>query len=808
MINQTLLLAGDDAYNLTKSLRFRSSASATLSRTPASASNRKTWTLSAWVKKSEVSARGQIFVANYSSVPWFVFGFENDNTLTISATAGSSASWKSTALFRDPSAWYHVMCVVDTTSATSTMSGSSTDRLRMYVNGTQYVMSGGTVPTQNSDLQVNNNVAHSICGYSTEYFGGYLGEVNFIDGQALTPSSFGETDLLTGVWKPKKYAGTYGTNGFYLPFTDNSALTTSSNVGLGKDFSGNSNYWVTNNISITAGTTYDSMTDVPTLTSATAANYAVFNPVNVSGGGSTITDGNLACNAGSVSTYGKILGSIGMTTGKWYCEITVTAIGSLGAIGLGDGTPPSGSTGLGGAAGELAYQSNGNKYTNATATAYGATYTTNDVIGIAYDADAGSVTFYKNNTSQGAITGLSGTKYFAVGSSGGTNPQYVANFGQRPFAYTPPTGFVALNTFNLPEPSIKAGNKHMDATTYTGNNGTQSLVNGGAFQPDLVWVKNRTNAFTHLLYDSVRGVGTLKAISSSETTAEGGMSDNSTFGYLSAINSDGFTVVSGSNANSYTNSSSNAYVGWQWKANGTGSSNTAGSITSTVSANPTAGFSVVTYTGSGSNGTVGHGLGIAPKMIFVKDRTQGGTYRDWAVYNADIGAGNSMYLNSTSGSFSKPSYWNSTTATSSVFSLGSDITVNQSGDAYVAYCFAPVAGYSAFGSYTGNGSTDGVFLHLGFRPKFVMIKSTGSQDWVMLDSSTNPYNVAGNYLRPNSSGAENGGSTPTTSTYEDFLSNGIKFRNDASSSGYTNGSGVTYIYMAFAENPFKYSLAR
>jgi hypothetical protein len=179
---------------------------------------------------------------------------------------------------------------------------------------------------------------------------------------------------------------------------------------------------------------------------------------------------------------------------------------------------------------------------------------------------------------------------------------------------------------------------------------------------------------------------------------------------------------------------------------------------------------------------------------------------DWYVYHISTGAGNYLVLNSTAASTANTSIFNNTSPTSTVFSVGS--STSGSGQTNVAYCWSEIAGFSKFGSYTGNGSTDGTFLYLGFRPKFVMIKSTGSQDWVILDSSANPYNVAGNYLRPNSSGAENSGSSPTTSTNEDFLSNGIKFRNDASSSGYTNGSGVTYIYMAFAENPFNYANAR
>jgi hypothetical protein len=792
MLNQNLLLTGDDGYNLTNSLRFRASASAYLNRTPASAGNRKTWTFSAWVKRGKLTGDNTILNAGYSSIPWFILSFTNDNSLSIAATAGSSASWKTTATFRDPSAWYHIVCVVDTTSATSTMNGSSTDRFRLYVNNVQYVITGGSVPSQNSDLQVNNTVAHTVGGYSGEYFDGYMTEVNLIDGQALTPSSFGSTNALTGVWQPARYTGTYGTNGFYLPFTDNSALTTSSNVGLGKDFSGNGNYWTTNNISITAGTTYDSMTDVPTLTSATASNFCTLNPLKSNSSTSTYQNGNLQVTFPNAGAGGIATGTIAVSSGKFYWEVTVGGTdGStqpkLGIISPTVQTETSSSIDVGDLG--YAYGRNGNKSILGSVSSYGASFTTNDVIGFALDMDAGTLVCYKNNSSQGTlVSGLNGL--FTVGLTAYNGYSETINFGQRPFAYTPPTGFVALNTFNLPTSTIVKGNKYMDVNLYTGNGGIQSLTMG--FAPDLAWQKARSIGYAGSLYDSVRGA--TKQLSSVTTDAE------DTRNGVTSFNSNGVTLGDSGRSND----NGQTYVNWAWKAGGTGVTNTAGSITSTVSVNPTAGFSVVTYTGSGSNGTVGHGLGVAPRMIFVKDRTQGGTYRDWAVYNADIGAGNALFLNDTTGSFSKPSYWNSTTATSSVFSLGSDITVNQSGDAYVAYCWSQIAGYSAFGSYTGNGSSDGPFVYLGFRPAFVMIKQTNTSgnDWVIRDNKRAAnYNVINADLFPNTSGAETSDSFRLT----DFVSNGFKIRNTGSGS---NTSGSTYIYMAFAENPFRNSLAR
>jgi hypothetical protein len=281
------------------------------------------------------------------------------------------------------------------------------------------------------------------------------------------------------------------------------------------------------------------------------------------------------------------------------------------------------------------------------------------------------------------------------------------------------------------------------------------------------------------------------------------MNDDATFGYLSALNSNGFTVVSGSTANSYTNSSSNNYVGWQWKANGAGVSNTAGSITSTVSANTSAGFSVVTYTGNSTSGaTVGHGLNSPIKMLICKQRN-GGTY-GWNSWHTSLSEDYYIALNSTGGQDNGVFIWDTSGMTSTVFTHGSDtIYMNNSGSTYVAYCFAQVAGYSAFGSYTGNGSTDGTFVYTGFRPRFIMIKRTDSaDDWIMMDSSRSTYNVAILTLYANGAFAED---SNVTNRAEDFLSNGFKIR---SSPSYLNASGGTYIYMAFAESPFKYANAR
>jgi hypothetical protein len=535
---------------------------------------------------------------------------------------------------------------------------------------------------------------------------------------------------------------------------------------------------------------------VPTLTSATASNFAVLNPLVPSSGGfaaGTLSGANLDCT--NSSNYFSVSTMATPTTGKFYFEYTQTSAISSGSVWIGVSTNSADNQVNG-----YAYASDGRKVAyNSYTSGYGATWTQNDVIGCAIDLDNQTVTFYKNNTSQGtAFTSIPQTNYYFGISTGGSASSRGGsfNFGQRPFAYTPPTGFVALNTFNLPTPTIGAtastqANKYFDATTYTGNGSTQSITNGGGFQPDFVWMKIRSLSYDHTLQDSIRG--TTKYLNSNNTAAE----DTATT-LLTSFNSNGFSLGSSGNVNQ----NSQTYVAWQWKANGTGVTNTAGSITSTVSANTTSGFSVVTYTGNGSSGTVGHGLGVAPSMIIVKNRS---TTADWPVYVGGVtSATEVMRLNSTTAKLTGRSEWNSTLPTSTVFSVGNDSAVNTNGNNYVAYCFAAVAGYSAFGSYTGNGSSDGPLIVTGFRPAFVMIKRTDSStgaDWGIHDAKRSPYNTTTLHLNANLSSAEG----DYSSTANDFLSNGFKIRGTDS---YHNTNGATYVYACFAEVPFKYSLAR
>jgi len=776
--NANAISAG--GYDINNSLRFRSSASAYLNRTPASAGNRKTWTWSAWVKRGALNSGGSdmcLFNAGTTSPTYDGFRIKS-NTISFFQGGAVSVNIESTQVFRDVSAWYHLVLAVDTTQATAA------NRVKIYVNGNQVTAFGtANYPALNAEAAINNTLVHNIAAQyantsSSAFFDGYMTDINFIDGQALEPYFFGNNDA-NGVWKPIQYRGTYGTNGFYLNFSNTTSTTT-----LGNDSSGNGNNWTTNNISLTAGVTYDAMTDVPTNTSATTANYATLNPILQNGwwaavNRGTIQDGNLTFATGAgVSAFSNF--DLVGNSGKWYYEMTCSATDTANAIVI---AAQSRSTF------EVGYYQNGNRQINsATPTAYGASWTSGDVIGVAIDVPNNNITFYKNNTSQGVINNAfpTGQPVYVGAYYNTSSGSYAFNFGQRPFAYTPPTGFVAMNTFNLPTPTILQGNRFMDATTYTGNTGGQSIVNAGLFKPDLIWIKSRGLALDHVLTDSVRG--TNKYLVSNNTTAEGTYSTG-----VTSFNSNGFTL--GFDTGAFNGNTT--YVGWQWQAGqGSTSSNTSGSITSTVSVNTTAGFSIVTYTGTGANATVGHGLGVAPKMVIVKNRSSS---IGWQVRHASVAATQTLELQDTAAAYNS-AVWNNTAPTSLVFSLGTGLSINNNGQTYVAYCWAAIPGFSAFGSYVGNGSTNGPFVYTGFRPRFILSKrfdSTG--DWWIWDTSRNTFNVVNNFLYPNLSDAE------ASLNAIDILSNGFKFRNAI---GALNASGFNYIYMAFAEVPTKFANAR
>lgn len=812
--------AGVGGYEIERSLRFNSADSAYLNRTPASAGNRKTWTWSSWVKRSALGTDQILFRVGVSPNPRGGLSLSSANILAYfgNPSGSSETAFLSTSqVFRDVSAWYHIMLVLDTTQATAS------NRIKMYVNGSQITAFGtATYPPQNEDGAINIAAEHLIGQVSSaNYLSGYLAEIHFIDGQALTPSSFGETDTDTGVWQPKAYTGSYGTNGFFLPFSDNTSTTT-----LGYDAAG-SNDWTLNNFSVTAGAGNDSLVDTPTpygtdtgAGGEVRGNYCTLNPLD--NGGLTLSNGNLD-GSSSANSWKTVRSTLGMSSGKWYWEMTCTGADltdNLFFVGIATNAAPL-TTHIGAGVSSFAYYNlNGSVYYNGGITSYGNTWQTGDVIGVAYDADNAKIWFAKNGTWQNSGNPASGTNaaftsitagtYFpAISpySGDGSATSGVMNFGSRPFAYTAPSGFKALCTQNLPTPTIGAtsatqAGKYFNPVLYTGNDSARTIT-GVGFQPDFTWIKIRSAVDSHYLFDVVRGKGSTyyKTLFSNATNAESAGTSGVDGVGVTDFASDGFTFGSGvlnGNQSPYT------FVAWNWKANGAGSSNTDGSITSTVSANTTAGFSIVTYTGNLTAGaTVGHGLGAAPQMVIVKER---GATRSWIVYHVGYGATKFLTLNTTDAEQTYSGMWNNTAPSSTVFTIGSDGAVNTSSGTYVAYCFAPVAGFSAFGSYTGNGSADGPFVYTGFRPAFVLVKNSSSAlgvSWQMRDNRRVGYNPSNAVLYPNLSNAE----YSTAGNFEtDFLSNGFKIRN-ATDAG-TNASGDTYIYAAFAEVPAKFSLAR
>ena len=483
------LLLSTSGYTIPYSLRFRYSNNASLSRTGVvSPTNDKVFTWSGWVKLGlavqATTDYGELF-SGYTASTDAGFGelhFYNG----LLRFGGAVSVWRATsAIFRDPSAWYHVVLSVDTTQATAA------NRIKIYVNGAE-ITSFGTSnnPALNATVGLNNSSTAMRLGLdapasSARHFDGYMAEVNFIDGQALTPSSFGQTDSATGVWVPKAYAGTYGTNGFYLKFADASAATAAA---IGKDSSGNGNNWTPSGISVTSGVTFDQSLDTPTL------NYAVMNPLDLSGTAATFQWANMQVTRSGAS-FAQAYCSIQMSSGKWYCEMTAGADVANLSLGLITGTANAAANRyLGQDSFTYGYDPDGRKVNNASYSLYGNSWTAGDIIGIILDADNGKLYFSKNGTVQNsgdpvagtnaAFTGLTGPYRFAAAFENGGIGDF--NFGQRAFSYTPPTGFKALNTQNIASAAVTTsgsftGNAAADGPFIWANGNPATLtINGNA----------------------------------------------------------------------------------------------------------------------------------------------------------------------------------------------------------------------------------------------------------------------------------------------------------------------------------------
>lgn len=776
-----------DTYPISQSLRFNDDDTAYLTLSSGSkgtSTNADKCTISVWLKRGNTGSY-QTFMFGGTLTNNTILQFTDVGQIYFSQEAGGSKRGRvsTSQYFNDTSSWYHIVFAYDASL------GTAADRAKLWVNGVSVEFTNQTdaidsgrdnywfSDSYNSYIGYDNNsTAHKFDGYMAEYHG--------IDGTAYEASDFGAFDG-DGLWYPITPSVTYGTNGFYLDFADGSAL--------GDDESGNTNDWTPTNFAST-----DVVLDTPTNSICT------LDPTSsVASGGTALSEGNLYFGDTSSSGASWYKGTQQVKSGKWYFEGLNVA--QINGLYLGwqqyDGTPVVGVT----QTGTAVYMQSGYStilYTdqssqNNSISGSPSANTTGDVYQVAIDVDTGKVWFGVNNTWAGDPA--AGTGYAAVlsdatkgvkpllGAIGGGSYQYIhLNFGQDStfsgaktaggntdgnsvgdFQYAPPTGFLALAENNI-------------------TNDTTNVES-----PDLVWFKSRDVTHYHLLVDSVRG-GYL-GLTSNATDAE------------AAVNGIQFVkngvVITHDSSWNTINSSGSDKVAWMWKG-GTQASNTNGTITSTVSANTDAGFSIVGYTGNNTAGaTVGHGLSSAPEMIIVKNR---GAADGWLVYHKGVASDaetDYLGLNTTNNAIDSTVMWNDTAPASSVFTLGNYGGINNSIYDYIAYCFHSVDGFSKVGSYKGNGNANGSFVYTGFRPKWLMVKmsSAAGGSWVLVDAERDPYNVTDEGLFANSTASTNIGYA------FDFTSNGFKAR---STSGQFNANNYTYVYLAFAEQPFKYSNAR
>jgi len=810
------------------------------------------------------------------------FGFDsligNEDALMIDLKEGATArNFTTNAQYRDTSAWYHFVLKVDSTQSTST------DRFQLWTNGVRVTSwdTYATITQNSTGIQfVEDNMQHYFCRHyyneSDVPFHGYLAEIHFIHGADTadyTATTFGEFND-DGIWVPIDPDVTYGYRSWHLDFQDAS--------DLGKDVSGKGNHFTSYSMSAINQTT-----DTPT------NNWCVMqNPQNHANGGHPVYKmGGLHMTAGgSSTTVGH--GTMGVTSGKWYYESYMEDdfntpqnhghgwIGSRQSIGDATGhgwTRLSTRVHYGEDVGRVinGWASSGagsGRHANSgfpgDEDQYSGNAAEDQVMGCAVDLDAGKMWWHIGGTWFSPTSGNVGNP------ATGANPQFtnvatvldseyllpaanhytsgppirILNFGNPPttiftaigtyaddngygsFAYDPPSGFLALCSKNIGSTgggnTIDDPSKYFQSTLWTGTAQAMSITNLGNsdLQPDMVWWKRRDSSGEHRIMDSTRGV--TKYIATDSAAAEDTYS-----GYITGFNSDGFSIAVGDTSSNYATS---AYVGWQWKMNGgTTSSNTSGSITSTVQANTTARQSIITYTGTGTAATIGHSLGVKPHMIIIKNRNNSGS-TNWVVFHHRLTSNAyNLILNSTAAQSNSVGYWNSTSPTSSVFSIkgGSDDVNNSAGNNYIAYAFAGVEGYSKFDMFEGNDPSnyetdgEGTFVYCGFKPAFVMYKPVDiAANWIMFDHKRNKgggaaaaeggagnenHNIMWERVYPNTNGIQVSDESTGSPTwiqdkgFIDFKANGFQIKlSDGTLCDTWNDEDDTYIFAAFAETPF------
>jgi len=807
---------GATSYEIERSLRFVVEDGSKLTRTFGTNTSNTTKTISFWMKRGKIGA-SQIQNLFCTALSGYIEGrlrINTDDTLQLEerdAGNGTSDGRRTTTQkFRDIASWYHIVLALDSTQ------GTEIDRAKIYVNGSQVTdFSATRTISQNYSFSLFRSSAENYIGDGTgtgDHFDGYLAEINFIDGQALTPASFGKTSTTTGQWIPKKYTGTYGNNGFYLKFNDNT-----NNAALGADSSGNGNNWTPSNIA----SSHDTLSDTPT------NNFCVLNPLNKTND-ADLREGNLKFFQSSNDE--SATATFGITSGKWYWEVYKNSSQNpeLGIEPLteflSNKTDVHSNT-------KVNFRTNGGDQRVGTSSPTSLTgssggQTGAGVIAIAVDFDNKKIWytdtsgnfFNSGNPATGSNAAFTFSNvavangcvpHFFCGT--GSNNSFNVNFGQDGtfggntsaggyadgnghgnFKYSVPSGYLALCSANLSDPTIKKPTDYFDTLLYTGQN-TSSLYNvtGLDFQPDWVWGKARNDSIPNILFDAVRGED--KQLETDSFSAEV-VRSSAAYRFLS----NGFAVSTVGNLNNPVN-----YVAWNWNAGGSTVTNNDGTISSQVRASTTAGFSIVGYTGNGSNSqTVGHGLGVTPDVVILKDRDTNGITGRWTVLHS-FDTSKNIELNTTGAAFGHQGRGSVTGVSNSTFTLFGSTdtqTVNESGDNYIAYVFSEVAGYSKFGSYSSNGNSNGTFVFLGFKPALVIFKNTTSTEaWSMFDNKRDPHNPVAKFLRPSGNNTETSGSNDI-----DFLSNGFKAR----TSNNPNVSSNTYIYLAFAEASFKFANAR
>ena len=792
-------------YEIERSLRFDRNDSHYLARTAGNPTNENKFSFSCWVKVV-MTGQGEMLMfgggggsqTNSNMEGLLYFNAENQISSAYKGGLGScTVGWymRGTRRLRDMSAWYHILGTWD-----GTQSGDS-NRIKFYVNGVYDTLV--TCGNTNAGFQyINKNgetqyIGRIDAGAGPYYASFYMAEAYFVDGTVCTPTDFIETNSTTGEIVPKNSSAvlgalTMGNNGFYLNFSDNSNTTAST---LGKDYSGNGNNWTPYNFTVTSGFDSDSVVDTPT------NNFCTLNPLDKHGNVSTV-QGNLQTNSSSGGNHFPIFSTMSMKGGKYYMEykcmnndngwnVQIMNIEHDGGSLATDSTVGNNASSVNKVGYGLLVGSGRIRHNTFLSSPgdYGSALAVNGAeTGMcAVDLDNGKIwwgkegTFFNSgdpaNGTNAAFENIDTSIHWNFCFHVLNNNNCAINWGQQEFEFTPPTGFGRLCTADLPTELVDNPREYFNTVTYDGNNGTQS-ISGVGFSPDWTWIKSKGGSYSsnHYLVDNVRSSSyPFKRIYSNSTSSEGNTTDR-----FMSFDSDGFTVKMTGGGGGFTNGGSQSYVAWNW--------------VETASA----GFDIRVYSGSGSAKTVSHTLGAVPHAMFVKTRTAGD---HWAFYHQRIDNNKIIYLNLSNSQASSSGYWNNTTPTSSVFSVGNDNKTNKSGDSYVAYIFSEIKGYSKFGKYVGNGSSsNGTFVYCGFRPALVIMKKYNSSDnWEMQDSARNPINPGGAALFPNSSNNQ------STGRNIDFLANGFKHYN---SNGNTNENGDNYAFFAWAEASLKYARAR